>query len=316
MASGTSKAVYVALAGNFFIAIFKFIAAFFSGSSSMLAEGYHSISDTLNQVFLLVGISKSKQPPNKLHPYGHGKEQFFWAFVVSMMIFGIAGVLSFREGYHKLLHPEPLEYVWLTFIALGLALIFEGTSLFLAGNELKKQMKKEKMRNIIAAIKHSKDPTVLTVIFEDSLALISIFIAGTAIGLSYYTGNPVYDAIASLIIGGLLMIFSVVLASETKHLLIGESISKYKRNKIIKKIEALKEVNEIIDFRTMHLGPEETLVTMEVNLKDNLLTDDAEKVIDKIEAKVNATLKNAKCYVELEHVPKKRVKKKKSKLFR
>ncbi len=316
MAGGSSKAVYAALFGNFCITVLKFIAAFFSGSSSMLAEAYHSVTDTFNQVFLLIGIKRSRKKPTKLHPYGYGKEQFFWAFVVSMLLFGIAGVMSIMEGYNKLRHPEPIGHVYLSLIVLCIAFVFEGYALLVAGKQLKKEMKKEQMRSIMAAIKHSKDPTVLTVVFEDTLALVSISIAAIAIGLTHYTGNGIYDAVASLIIGSLLMVFALVLAGETKHLLIGESISNHKRKKIVREIGRMKHVNEVLDFRTMHLSPEETLVTMEVNLKDELVTDEVEKIINRIEVKVRKVLPKAKCYVEAEEMPSRKEKKRRGRLFK
>ncbi len=316
MFKGTKSAVFLALTGDICVTIFKFIAAFLSGSTAMLAEAYHSISDTMNQVLLLVGLKRSQLPPTKLHPYGHGKEQFFWAFVVSMMLFSIAGVLSIRDGITKIRNPEPLSALGLTFAVLAVSFVFELVTLLFASKQLKYEMKKEKLEGIFAAIKHSKNPTLLTVIMQDSVALLSIVVATIGIGMSEYTHNSVYDGVASVVIGILLMAFALLLASEIKHLLIGESISKYQRKKIITAIDRIAAVNAIIDFRTMHLGPEEILVTMEVNLKDNLVTNDAEKVIDQIEREVHKILPRARVYVELEHVPEKRKRDAKAELFK
>jgi len=201
MQEGSKKAVIAALLGNLAIAVCKFFAAFFSGSASMLAEAYHSTSDTFNQVLLLYGLKRSKKPPDKLHPFGHGKEQFFWSFMVAIILFGIAGVLSVREGFHKLQHPEPLSHLGLMYIVLGVSVFFETIALRMAIKSIKAEMKLEEHRNFFTAIKHSKDPTTMTVLFEDSLALMGLVIATVAITLVHLTGNLVIDAIASISIG-------------------------------------------------------------------------------------------------------------------
>lgn len=301
MQEGSKKAVIAALLGNLAIAVCKFIAAFFSGSASMLAEAYHSTSDTFNQVLLLYGLKKSKKPPDKFHPFGHGKEQFFWSFMVAIILFGIAGVLSVREGYHKLQHPEPLGHLGLSYAVLGVSIFFETIALRMAIKSIKAEMKAEGHRNFFKAIKHSKDPTTMTVLFEDSLALMGLFIALAAITLVYLTGILKIDAIASIIIGGLLMVFALFLAYETKKLLVGEAVTPQKREQILGCINACDEVDRIISLKTMHLSPDEVIVAAEVNYRSDITVDELEALNDKIEQRIKEVIPNAKVYLEPEN---------------
>ena len=300
MASGSKFTVLAALFGNLAIAVFKLIAALLSGSASMLAECYHSFSDTLNQVFLLIGMKRSRKHPDPDHPFGYGKEQFFWALIVALMLFGIAGGLSVREAYHKFRHLEPLKDATLSFIALGFSFIVEAFALAIAIRQFRREMKLERFKGIIEAIRQSKDPALLTVLFEDSLALISVTVAFTCIAISVKTNNPVFDAIGSLIIGTLLMCFALVLANESKKLLIGESITPYRRGKVRKAIESFPEVNKIIKLRTLQMGPLNSIVTADINFKDDLITDQIEVVIDRIEAKIREIIPHAKCFIEVD----------------
>lgn len=301
MQADSKKAVLAALFGNLGIAIFKLIAALLSRSSTMLAETYHSISDTFNQVLLLYGLKKSRKPPDECHRFGHGKEQFFWSFMVAIILFGVAGVLSVREGYHKFLHPEPIRHIGLAYLAIMVGIIFEAFALSFAVRNIRKEKAKEKHQNYREAIKHSKDPTTLTVLFEDSLALAGLIIAGVAITLVHFTGILVIDAIASAIIGVLLMIFALYLAFETKKLLVGESVTPLKRKQILDCINAFAEVNTILSLKTMHLSPEEVVIALEINYKDELSIDELEEVNDRIETRIKSILPKAKVYLEAEN---------------
>jgi cation diffusion facilitator family transporter len=301
MQEGSKKAVIAALFGNLAIAIFKYIAALFSGSASMLAEAYHSTSDTFNQVLLLYGLKKSKKPPDKLHPFGHGKEQFFWSFMVAIFLFGIAGILSVREGYHKLQHPEPLSHLGLTYLALGVSVFFETIALRMAIKSIKAEMRAEEHRNFFAAIKHSKDPTTMTVLFEDSLALMGLVIATVAITLVHLTGNLTIDAIASIIIGVLLMVFALFLANETKKMLVGEAVTPRKREQILGCLESCDEVDRIVSLKTMHLSPDEVIVAAEINYRSDITVDELEVLNDRIEKSIKEVIPNAKVYLEAEN---------------
>ncbi len=301
MHNNSRKAVIAALFGNFGIAAFKLVAALFSGSSSMLAESYHSISDTFNQVLLLYGLRRSKKAPDESHPFGHGKEQFFWSFMVAILLFGVAGTLSIKEGYHKLLNPEPIRSIGLVYLAIAVGIIFESYAFRIALRNIKKEMKIEKHKNLIEGIKRSKDPTTLTVLIEDTLALAGLLIAAVAIALVQLTGVLIIDAIASIVIGVLLMVFALFLAYETKNLLVGEAVTPLKRRKILKVVNSFKEVKKVISLKTMHLSSDEVLVTLEINYQDDIIVDELEKVNDRIERKIKKIFHNAKIYLEPEN---------------
>ncbi len=297
----SKKAVLAALFANLGIAVFKLVAALLSGSSSMLAEGYHSVSDTFNQILLLYGLKKSRKAPDEDHRFGHGKEQFFWSFMVAIILFGIAGTLSIREGYHKYLNPEPIHRIGLTYLALAMGFIFETYALRIVWRSIKEEMRAEQHKNIIEAVKHSKDPVTLTVLFEDSLAIAGLLIAAVAITLTHFTGILIIDAIASIVIGALLMIFAVFLAFETKKLLVGEAVTPLKRKKILKAVQSFSEVKKIISLKTMHLSSEEVLVTLELNYRDDLVVDELEELNDRIEKKIKEIIPDAKIYMEAEN---------------
>jgi cation diffusion facilitator family transporter len=306
----TSKtAVYAALFGNLGIAISKLTAALLTGSTSMWAETYHSFSDTLNQILLLLGIKTSKKKGTERHPFGYGKEQFFWSFIVATLIFGISGVLSLEQGFGSLLGSEihKLENVSISYVILAISFVFEANALRIAlglfKNAIEDRNEKFTILSVIKEFKESKDTSILTVVVEDSAALLGITIAATALYLSDITGNIIYDAVGSLLIGCTLMAFAFFLARENKELLIGESISKRDYKLLFNSISSISEVNKIISIRTMHLAPEDVLIAIEVSLIDNLDTDTIELIIDKIENKVKQVIPYAvssKIYVELE----------------
>lgn len=309
VSGGSKKAIYAALFGNLGIAISKLIAALMTGSTSMWAETYHSFSDTFNQVLLLVGIRTSKKQVTERHPFGYGKEQFFWSFIVATLIFGISGILSLEQGLSSLLGTEnhQLENLSITYIILAISFVFEANALRIAYGIFKRGIEDRGEKLTISALrtefKESKDTSILTVIVEDSAALLGIVIAATAVFLSDITGNLVYDAIGSLLIGIVLMSFAFFLARENKDLLIGESISKRDNQNIHNIVSKIPEVSKIISIRSMHLAPEDVLIAIEVSLVDNLDTDTIESVIDNIENKIKQVIPYAvssKIYVELE----------------
>jgi cation diffusion facilitator family transporter len=305
---GSKRAVYAALFGNLGIAITKFIAAIFSGSASMWAEAYHSSSDTFNQVLLLFGMKTSTKAASYRHQFGYGREMFFWSFIVATMLFGISGILSLEQGTASLLHgPRIIENVQLSYVVLIIAFAFEANALRIALKQFTKEIrdKGEKITfsSMIEHFKESKDTALLTVVVEDTAALLGIAIAAIGIFLSDVTGNSVYDAISSLIIGGILMFFAFFLAKENRGLLIGESITPKEYRKIVSLIKEMPEVNRIVSMRTMHLGPEDILVGVQVNLVDNLDTDKIEMITDAIEQKIMQVIPHTNrehIFVELE----------------
>lgn len=308
MVLASKKAVYAALFGNLGIAITKFIAAIFSGSASMWAEAYHSSSDTFNQVLLLFGMKTSTKAPSYRHQFGYGRELFFWSFIVATMLFGISGILSLEQGAASFLRGSHiLENVQLSYIILAIAFGFEANALRIALKQFTKEIREkgEKVRfsSMIEHFKESKDTALLTVVVEDSAALLGIMVAAIGIFLSDITGNSIYDAISSIVIGGILMFFAFFLARENRGLLIGESITAREYKKIVRLIKDIPEVKKIVSMRTMHLGPEDILVGVQVNLVDNLDTDKIEVLIDQIEQKIMQVIPHTNrehIFVELE----------------
>lgn len=301
MQHASKKAVFAALFGNLGIAIFKLAAAILSRSSSMMAESYHSLSDTFNQVLLLYGLRKSRKRPDREHPFGHGKEQYFWSFMVAVLLFGVAGTLSIRQGLHKLSHPEPISHIGLMYLAIVVGLVFDGYALSIAIKAILKEKKETGCSSFLIAVKNSKDPTTMTVFFEDLLALIGLLIAALAIFLVQVTGNLLYDAWASIVIGALLMIFSLLLAYETKGLLLGESVAEKKRQEILATVASFPEVRQVLSLKTMHLGAEEVLVTLELNYSGSMVVEELEQLNDLIEAEIIRIIPHAKVYLEAEN---------------
>ena len=308
MATGSKKAVYAALFGNLGIAITKFIAALITGSAAMWAEAYHSASDTFNQILILLGIRISTKAANYQHQFGRGREVYFWSFIVATMIFGISGILSLEQGATSLLSlTHQVRDSQISYIILAIAFCFEANALRIAVKQFFREIRdngqKIRFATIIEHFKESKDVALLTVIVEDCAALLGIMIAGIGILLSDITGNAIYDAIASLFIGGILMFFAFFLAKENKDLLIGESVSRREYKRIAMSIQEIPEVNKLISMRTMHMGPEDVLVGVQVNLVDNLDTDKIEVVTDAVEQKIMEVIPNTNrehIFVEIE----------------
>ena len=306
---GTSKrAVYAALFGNLGISIAKLIAALLTNSSAMWSETYHSFSDTFNQVLLLIGIKTSSRVPTERHPFGYGKEQFFWSFIVATLLFGISGILSFEKGFASIFDPvHQIVNTNVSYIILLISAIFEGNALRIAFNlfrgNIEARGEKVNLLKLFTEFQESKDPTVLTVMVEDSAALLGIAIAAIGIYLSDVTNNMIYDAFASISIGAVLMLFAFFLAKENRALLIGEAMSKKDQVKIIEAVSKIPEVHRVITLRTMHFGPNDVLVAMEVSIVDNINTDQIEQVIDTIEERIKSVIDvktSSKIYVEVE----------------
>ncbi|OUR83103.1 cation transporter [Cycloclasticus sp. 46_120_T64] len=276
MSASSKKVIYAALAGNALISVTKFIAAFYSGSSAMLSEGIHSLVDTGNQGLLLHGLKKAQQPADKQFPFGHGKEIYFWSFVVAILIFAVGAGVSIYQGIHHIIAPNQLGDPTLSFVVLGLALVFEGAAWFFALQEFTRSKGKW---GYIEAVKRGKDPSIFVVLFEDSAAMLGLLVAFGGIALSHYSGNPVYDGIASVIIGLILGGTAVWLAYETKSLLIGESANPELIKEVRGIVSQYQAVDSIHELLTMHMGPEFILVTMNVDFKDQLSAGELEQTI-------------------------------------
>lgn len=280
------KIIYTALSANIAIALTKFFAAYISGSSAMLAEAFHSTADSSNQIMMLLGLAKSGKAPDDRHPFGYSMELYFWAFIVAISIFFVGAALSIFEGINKVMHPQQIESFSIALIVLGLSAIFEAYSWFIVSREAKKIKKGTGLASYINIVIKSKNPTVIVVLFEDTAALIGTFVAFTGISLAHYLQMPIIDGITSIIIGVILLSVALFLARETKELLIGESASKADRDKMYQAISGIPEVCKCGKLMTMHLGPDDILVNLEVEFQDNLSTDEVESAIDKIEFEI------------------------------
>ena len=276
MSSSSKKVIYAALVGNALISITKFVAAFLSGSSAMLSEGIHSLVDTGNQVLLLHGLKKAKQPADEQFPFGHGKEIYFWSFVVAILIFAVGSGVSIYEGIHHIIAPTQIGDPTLSFIVLGMALVFEGAAWFFALQEFTRSKGKW---GYIDAVKRGKDPSIFVVLFEDSAAMLGLVVSFIGIALAHYSGNPIYDGIASVIIGFILGGTAIWLAYETKSLLIGESANPELVSDIRQLVSQHQTVDCIHELLTMHMGPDFILVTMNVDFKDELSAGELEQSI-------------------------------------
>jgi len=281
MAAGSSRTViYAALAGNGLIAVIKFVAAFYSGSSAMLSEGIHSLVDTGNQGLLLYGLKRSQQPADEDHPFGYGAELYFWAFVVALLIFSVGSGVSIYEGIQKILHPHPMENISINFIVLGLALVFEGAAWYVAYRAFESTRGKQ---GFVEAIQRSKDPTVFTVLFEDSAAMLGLMVAAAGIAGAHYLDLPWLDGAASILIGVILAITAIVLAIETKGLLIGEAAATELTGDIKAIVEATPTVDVLNEIRSLHRGPNDVLLALSIDFENNLTAGKVEDAIYQLE---------------------------------
>ena len=279
----SSRAIIAALIGNSLIAIAKFIAASYTGSSAMFSEAVHSVVDSGNQLLLLYGVKRSKKPADSNHPFGYGKELYFWSFVVAILIFGLGAGICFYEGIHKISSPQPVTNPIINYTVLGLAILIEGWTCWVAATEFKKS---KGDLGWVKAIRRSKDPALFTVLFEDTAALLGLLVALIALALSEYLNLPVLDAVASLIISFILAVTAGLLAFECKGLLTGEGAGEEVVkgiNQIIDESQGIKHVNEVL---TLHLGPEDILLNVSLDFEDDLSSGEVEEAISALESRI------------------------------
>ena len=314
MASSTAV-VLAALVANAAIAVLKFLGYLLTGSPAMLSETYHSISDTGNQVFLLVGIFYGRKEPTRDHPFGYGKAQFFYSFLVSVLLFGIAGWESLKHGYHAVTHPEPVEAslttlpvvgaevpsVWVNYAVLVGAIAFEAYALKKAYAAMRLEIADHDWSGLREAFRKTADVTVLTALTEDTIAMSGAGLALFGVFLSRVTGNPLYDAVSALLIGAMLMGFAVALAWENKRLLLGESLPDERETALRELVADWDGVMEVVDFRTVYFGPGEIIVTADVAFTLDLDTAAMDERITAIEDALTAAEPDvSKVYVEPE----------------
>tara|TARA_R110002167_G_scaffold34751_25_gene111147 strand:- start:2825 stop:3832 length:1008 start_codon:yes stop_codon:yes gene_type:complete len=297
MAASTSKnVIFAALAGNTAIAITKLVAALFTGSSAMMSEAIHSAVDTGNQILLLIGLKRAARPATDAHPFGHGLQLYFYTFVVSVLIFGVGAVISIMHGIHRIEFPEAIQTPWVNYLVLGLAILFEGTSWVIA---LRAFNQEREGRPFLAAVRNSKDPTVFTVLFEDTAALAGLVVALVGLAASQWLDLPVLDGVASVVIGLILAVTAGFLAYESQSLLTGEAADPQTREGITAIARAEPGVIGLNDARTMHFGPNEILVVLSLDFDDALTAAQVENTVARLEHRIRAAYPQAgRIYVE------------------
>ncbi|WP_276273421.1 cation diffusion facilitator family transporter [Haloarcula litorea] len=309
--AGSKSVVLAALVANGAIAVLKFFGFLLTGSAAMLSETYHSISDTGNQVFLLIGIRYSGREADRRHPFGYGKAQFFYSFLVSVFLFGIAGWESAKHGWSELTSGghgggghagEAVEFLFFSFqppawldplsvnytVLLG-AFAFETWALYKARAEMQRQIERNDWSGYREAFRKTSDVTTLTALTEDTIALAGIVIALVGLFLEQFTGNPFFDRISALLIGIMLMGFALALAWQNKRLLLGESLPRDETRRLRQVVTDHEQVAGIVDFRTVYFGPNEVIVSADVAFVPGLSTSELDAAITEIEDALKAT---------------------------
>lgn len=281
--ASSKKAIYAAIAGNFAIAVTKFVAAGISGSSAMLSEGIHSLVDTGNGGLLLVGIRKGKRAPDRRHPFGYGKELYFYTLMVAVLIFGLGGGVSIYEGVRHVLHPAQLGDPTLSYAVLALAIVFEGVVWWIAFKEFREA---KGDRTSWDFIRGTKDPTLFAVLLEDSAALAGLLAALTGLSLAHALEMPVLDGVAAIVIGVILCAVASLLLYESKGLLLGEALHPQVQKGIREVCGSVDGVDRVGRILSMHMGPDHVVLNLEVAFRDRLSTHEVERTTDRLEVAV------------------------------
>ncbi|MFF3025762.1 cation diffusion facilitator family transporter [Microbacterium sp. NPDC057944] len=298
-ASGGSRAIIAAFLANLGIALAKFIAWALSGSASMLAEAIHSVADSGNQLLLMFGGRKAQRQADREHPFGYGRERYVSAFVVSIILFSVGGVFAIYEGIDKLRHPHELDPVWwwLPIVVLLVAIVLESVSLRTAVKE--SNLVREKGQSWVSFVRRAKAPELPVVLLEDTGALTGLAFALLGVGLTVITGNPLFDALGTVMIGLLLVAIAIVLGIETKSLLVGEGANPADYDRIVDAVNEGPEVEKIIHMKTLYLGPDELMVAAKIALSADKPLREVADDIDEIEARIRAALPIARViYIE------------------
>jgi cation diffusion facilitator family transporter len=287
--------VLVAGAANLAIAVAKLVAGFLTGSASMLAEGAHSVADTVNQAFLLTALKRSQKPADSKHPFGYAKERYFWSLLAAVGIFVLGAGFSVLEGIRAVLSPEPIEELLVAYAVLGISFLFEGASWLKAVVQLRKEASDRRV-GVFRHVFTSPDPTAKTVAFEDTAALIGIVLAAAGITLHATTGQGFWDGVASIVIGLLLVVVAVALGSQSKRNLIGEAMPEDEREGLTRLLEDTPGVETVVELLTMRLGPDDVLVAARVDVDDEASGGALESVADDAEHRMRER------YPEVRHV--------------
>lgn len=285
---GTRRSVYAAFTANLMIAVSKFIAGLISGSAALLAESAHSVADTINQVFLLVSLRTASEDPDDEHPFGHGQDRFFWSLLVAVGLFVAGAVFSVYEGVSKIVHGSDSHgSFFVGYIVLGVAFVFEGSALLVSAREFRRTAHEANL-HFREHFRTTRNTTMKVPLYEDVAAIAGIAVAATGLFLTQITGNHVYDGLASIGIGIILIFVAWELGTDSRRLLIGEAMSPEARRKIEEIMLSFPEVAEVLRLLTMHLGPNSALLTAEINVVDDLTTDEIEDLLEHITQKVRS----------------------------
>ncbi|WP_226531900.1 cation diffusion facilitator family transporter [Microbacterium paraoxydans] len=298
-ASGGNKAIVAAFLANLGIALAKFTAWALSGSASMLAEAIHSVADSGNQLLLMLGGRKARREADRAHPFGYGRERYVYAFVVSIILFSVGGLFAIYEGVEKLTNPHELDktWWWLPLVVLFIAIGLESFSLRTAVRE--SNIVREKGQSWVSFVRRSKAPELPVVLLEDVGALTGLTFALLGVGLTLLTGNPVFDALGTVMIGVLLVLIAIVLGVETKSLLVGEGATAADHDRIVDAINAGDEIEKIIHMKTLYLGPDELMVAAKIALNADKPLREAADDINAIEARIRDAVPVARIvYIE------------------
>jgi len=281
--AGSKRVIYAALAGNLAIAATKFAAAFFTGSSAMLSEGVHSLVDTGNGALLLHGMRRAARPPDRTHPLGHGRELYFWSFIVALLVFALGAGVSFYEGIIHIMAPEPVVNAKVNYAVLGLSFLFEGSSWLIALKEFRQQKGRQ---GWLEAVRRSKDPSVYTVLFEDSAALLGLIVAFAGILSAELLEMPELDGVGSIGIAIILGATAIFLARESKGLLLGEPASPEVQRKVLAIAQEDPAVQRANGILSVHIGPEEIVAGLSIEFEDHLTAPEIEACVERLEARL------------------------------
>ena len=285
--SSSRLVILAALGGNLLVAATKCVAAYITGSSSMLSEAIHSLIDTGNQALLLVGMRRAARPATLAHPFGYGLELYFWTFVVALLIFGLGAGISFFEGVTHILHPQPMAHVLVNYIVLGLSIVFEGSVWIMALRAFRRHGKGR--LGWVEAVQRSKDPTVFTVLFEDTAALAGLFVALVGNVLSETLDMPVLDGVSSIIIALILAVTAAFLARESQSLLTGEGVAPEVLAALRRMTLSARGVDRLNEIRSMHFGPRDVLVVISIDFHNDLSAGDVEATVSDLERQIKQT---------------------------
>ena len=283
MPSSSKKVIYAALVGNLLVAATKFVAAAITGSSAMLSEAVHSLVDTGNEVLLLHGLRRAARPADQAHPFGHGREVYFWSFVVALSVFALGSGVSLYEGIHHVREPVPITRPVVNYVVLALALVFEGASWRVAFKEFRGE---KGQQTFLEAARRSKDPTTFMVLFEDSAAVLGLVIALAGTLAAEVLDRPVLDGVASIAIGILLALVAAFLARESKGLLIGEPAQSEVSDAICAIVTAQPGIERANGLFTVHVGPRQVVAGITVDFRDDLTARQVEDIVARVEARV------------------------------